>query len=433
MYNLNLNFKIVGKFCAFIFMSLLLTLNTFSQESQIITLRVVLQEGELSEEEIALFEVSNPDIHIEYINAAEFSYDIAFLLEQLPDVIRVQASDIPTLVREGSLLDITSYMDDESLISVDDLTSAANYYKVDGRYYGLPKDWSPDFSLYVYTPAFTEMGIAIPDVTTPLTYEELFELAASLTKKDGDTVTQYGFYTYFLDSTINSILLQRGLSMFNEDFSAVQLTNHPEVLEVIRAFYDMALNGTMYPYPMDGASWKDWVISGKIAILQYGYWFGGSLSPEMPIYDNLSILPAPTWDTSLPRLNTTIGPVGISILSTSQHSEEAYRFFEWYIAGDAGQARAKNGWGVPVLRSLLPLLPQESAFDQQRFAVLTDELRYSDWVLPIYPYNSIRTTFNDSWTQNIQLAMADEIDFDVFVSNLEDSINLAILSEQLDQ
>jgi multiple sugar transport system substrate-binding protein len=414
-------------------MSLLLSINTLSQDSGVVTLRIVLLEGELVEEEIALFEAANPDIRIEHIDAREFSYDMAFLLEQLPDVIRVQASDIPMLVRDGKILDITSYMGGESLISLDDLTSAANYYKVDGRYYGLPKDWSPDFSLYVYTPAFTEMGIAIPDTTTPLTYEELFELAASLTKKDGDTVTQYGFYTYFLDSAINSILLQRGLSMFNEDFSAVQLTNHPEVLEVIRAFYDMALNGTMYPYPMDGDGWGDWSISGKIAILQYGYWFGGSLSPEMPIYDNLIILPAPTWDTSLPRLNTTIGPIGISILSTSQHPEEAYRFFEWYIAGDAGQSRAKSGWGVPALQSLLPLLPQESAFDQQRFSVLTDELRYSDWVLPIYPYNSIRSTFNDSWTQNIQLAMAGEIDFDVFVSSLEDSINLAILSEQIDQ
>jgi len=79
---------------------------------------------------------------------------------------------------------------------------------------------------------------------------------------------------------------------------------------------------------------------------------------------------------------------------------------------------------------MFDLLPHDSAFDQQRLSVLKSELPYSDWVLPVYPYRSIPTTFNQSWASNIQRAIAGDIDFETFADALQDEVNLGILSEK---
>jgi multiple sugar transport system substrate-binding protein len=422
--------------------SMLLLLFSLSVEAQdiITTLRVVSLPYELSEDEIASFEEANPDIKIELLDWQTFSYDTAVALGEIPDVMRVQATDMPALVQEGLVQDLTPYFEASDRIRIDDFASATNYYRFDDHYYGLPKDWSLDFSLYVYNPAFEAAGIPIPNTEEPLTYAEVANLAQQLTMVEGETVIQYGFYTYFLERTIASILTQRDHSLFTDNYTEMHLVSHPaddemhlvdnhEALEVIHFFYDMALNDSMYPYTSSSSTWK-LIIEGQIAIFQYGYWFGGAVTEDMPIYDQLTMLPAPTWDRELPRLNTTIGPVGMVISSSTQHPDEAYRFFEWYTVGEASVERAEAGWGAPNLLSQFDLLPQDTEFDRQRLSVLQSELPYSDWILPIYPYQGIITTFSESWNRNIELARIGEVDFDIFVSNLQEAINLAILNEQ---
>lgn len=393
-----------------------------------VTLQVVLLPSELTDEEIANFEAANPNIQIELVDWSTFSFDVAIALDEVPDIMRVQATDMQQLVQDGYVLDLTSYIETSDYIRIDDLVNAVNYYRFNDRYYGLPKDWSLDFSLYVYNPAFEAAGIPIPSTIEPLTYAELADLAEQLTLTDGEITRQYGFYSPYLERAITSIFTQRNISLFNSSFSEMHLTDNPEALEIIRYFYDMALNGSMYTQTSEG--WNA-MVSGQIAIFQYGYWFGGVITEEMPIYDQLTVLPAPTWDTELPRLNTTIGPTGIAISSTTQHPEAAYRFLEWYTVGEGAIERTKQGWGAPNLVSMFDQLPHETAFDQQRLDVLQSELLYSDWVLPTYPYQSIVTTFNESWEHNIELARAGEIDFNIFASNLQEAVNLAILNELL--
>jgi len=421
--DLNRRFHVIGSIALILF---LFSISVQAQE--IITLRVVSSDSELTEAEIANFEEANPDIRIELIDWNGFSYDTAVALGEIPDILRVQATDMPQLVRDGILLDLTPYFEASDLIQIDDLANATDYYLFDGRYYGLPKDWSLDFSLYIYVPAFEAAGIPIPDTDEPLTYAELASLAQQLTIKDGNTVTQYGFYTYFLERAISSILTQRGLSLFNEDYTEMNLINNPEALEVVRYFYDMVVNDTMYA---DTDGMWGLITGGKVAIFQYGYWFGGAISEEDAVYNHLIMLPAPTWSHELPRMNTTIGPTGIAIPSLSEHPDEAYRFFEWYTVGEAGIDRTIGGWGAPVLLSMFDLLPHDTESARQRLDVLRSELPYSDWILPIYPYQSITTTFIQSWLQNIQLARTGEIDFDTFASNIQEAVNLAILDEQL--
>jgi multiple sugar transport system substrate-binding protein len=383
---------------------------------------------ELTNEEIAAFEKDNPDIRLKVVEYSQQLFELGIASDDMPDLFRVEAKQLPGLVNEGLVLDITDFMTKSKLITFDDLARAANYFVVNGRYYGLPKDWSLDFSLYVYNKAFEEAGLPLPSTTEPMTYTELAELAGKLTQRNGDTVTRPGFYSFYLERTITAILTQRGTGLFNSDSTEMQLTNNPIALEVVRYFYNMALDGRMPITPENpdiGFSFFD----GKLPITQFGYWMGALVTQDKVVYGQVTMLPAPTWDRSLPRLNTSLGPFGLALSATTKHPEEAYRFFEWYVAGQGAEARAKTGWGAPALVSMQAFLPQEMPFDRQRLEVLRSELPYSDWKLTQYPYQSISTAFNQSWAVNMELARAGKIDFDEFASNLQEEVNLAILSE----
>lgn len=394
-----------------------------------VELTVMTTRRELTDEEIAAFREDNPDIRIKVVENFPQLFELGIATGDMPDVFRVDARQIPDLVNKGLLMDITGAMAKSKRIAFDDIHSNANYYLVNGHYYGLPKDWSLDFSLYVYNQAFKEVGVPIPSTTEPMTYAELADLAGKLTKRKGGKVTRSGFFTYSPERAITAILTQRGGRLFSNDFSEILLTNNPMAREVVRYFYDMGLDGRM---PITPDSTEDFLsfFDGKLAITQYGYWMGALVTKDKVVHNQVTMLPAPTWDRSLPRLNTSVGPVGFAISANTKHPEAAYRFFEWYVAGKGAEARARTGWGVPALTSMQDLLPQKTPFDRQRLAVLRSELPYSNWKLPQINYPNIIVSFNRSWLVNMELAKAGVINFDQFLSNLQEEVGLAIQDEK---
>jgi multiple sugar transport system substrate-binding protein len=391
-----------------------------------VTIRVMTFKEELTDEQIATFEAENPDIQIERLDGQTFDVDLAVSTGDMPDVMRVGSNQIPGLVASNHLLDLTDYFETSS-IDLADISTAANYYKVDGRYYGLPKDWSPDFTIWIYKPAFEAAGVPIPEASTPLTYAELADIARKLAVRDGDIIARPGLFIFYPLSTITQILIQHDTSMFNSDFSELQLTSNPVAMEAVRFFYDLSLEGSLN---LDDSSIMEAWGEG-FPMVQFGYWYGGSIAQDSPLYGQLMMLPAPTWSHDLPQVDPTGGPAGMVISANSSHPDEAYRFFKWYIVGNSARERAVHGWGAPPLLSMFDLLPKESESDKQRFEVLNGELPYSDWQMPIYPYRTTEQAFNDSWRKNIKLAVAGEIDFETFASNLQEEVNLAILNEQM--
>lgn len=394
-----------------------------------VELVVMTTRRELTSEEVAAFQIDNPDIRIKVVENIPQLFELGIATGDMPDLFRVDARQIPDLVSKGLLLDITNAMIKSKLIAFDDIHKNANYFVVNGRYYGLPKDWSLDFSLYIYNQAFKEAGVPIPSTTEPMTYAELAELAGKLTQRKGNKVTRPGFYTYSLERAITAILTQKGTRLFNNDSSEMQLTENPIAREVVRYFYEMGLDGRMPSAPESTDNFLAF-FDGRLAITQYGYWMGALVTKDKVVHNQVTMLPAPTWDRRLPRLNTSVGPVGLALSATTKHPDAAYRFFEWYIAGKGAEARTRTGWGAPALISMQNLLPQKTPFDRQRLAVLRSELPYSDWKLPQISYRNVLTTFNRSWVANMKLAQAGKINFDEFASNLQEEVNLAIQDEK---
>lgn len=97
------------------------------------------------------------------------------------------------------------------------------------------------------------------------------------------------------------------------------------------------------------------------------------------------MLPAPIADGGK-RVSPTGGATGAIINKETKHPDEAWKVYEWFFGGKPAEDRTKSGWGLPAFKHLFPMIPQETAFDKKTYAVLQDELKYSDNSIEINPY-----------------------------------------------
>ena len=394
-----------------------------------IELGVMLPTNELSDEQVAEFEAANPDIKLVRVENDVTVLNAMLAAGTPPDIIRASAFDVPRYVQQGILLDITPYVEESAQLSFDDIAPAANYFVIDDAFYGMPKDWSPDFSLFVSNNALETAGLDIPSSTEPLTFPELADMARQLTVKEGDRVLQFGFTYDFLERQVQYFLAQQGTSLYSDDFSQVNLTDNPEAQEILFALYELAQEDVI-PNPLNPqASWPGEVfMDGNAAIVSYGYWFSGMVNgatEESPVFEAVTMVPSPVWEEGLPRYNPTWGPTGISIAADSANPDAAFRFFEWYNTGEPAVGRASSGWGVPALHSMEELMPTETSFQQAAFDQVQNEMAVADYVLPINPYYQA-SVFNSAWDTYLEDALRGTITFDEMLELMEAEINAAI-------
>ena len=67
------------------------------------------------------------------------------------------------------------------------LLAVNDYFVVKGKRYGMVKDWSPDYAIFINKSIWEEMGVPLPESpTADISYQEWRDLSSKLTKKEGD-------------------------------------------------------------------------------------------------------------------------------------------------------------------------------------------------------------------------------------------------------
>jgi multiple sugar transport system substrate-binding protein len=87
------------------------------------------------------------------------------------------------------------------------------------------------------------------------------------------------------------------------------------------------------------------------------------------------------------RLSSCYAGTGLWIAATSKNKDAAWAFMEYFIAGPPAHDRAKSGWGVPSLTSLLSEMPQTQPYQKEAYQTVQEELKYFA-PLTISPYAS---------------------------------------------
>jgi multiple sugar transport system substrate-binding protein len=394
---------------------------------------VVMHDSkELTEEQIAQFEADNPGVTIEFVDIDLTRFFAMYAAGNPPDLIRVQAPSIPPFLARRMLQDLTPYFEGSSVLKLDDLAPSNNYYRAtsptevgSGPIYGMCKDWSPDFTLYLYKQAFEDAGVPLPSDTEPLTYAEVFDLAAQLAAFEGDRTTMFGldWESGWSDRIWMNILAETGKSLYNDDYTEIQLAGNEAAREVIQPFFDIYMN-KLGESPLNPS--PDWIgadfTRGIVAILEYGYWFSAMAESDVTAGQVLFV-PAPTWTGT--RRDPTMTATGMIMAAATKVPDLAWQVFEWYNGGQPSLDRAGSGWGVPALKSQYEMMPKETEFQQNVQRVLQGELDLNTPPLQFCPYIG-EEVISNAWRTYAQQAMEGSMSFDEMLESMEFDTNQAI-------
>lgn len=393
--------------------------------------KLVLMYGadEFSDDQIKAFTDANPDIQIERLPPDDAQFKALLAAGTPPDVFRTEGRFIPNLANQKVVLDLNEYFKSSDTFRPDNLAPANAYYSYQGTIYGMPKDWSPDHSMFISNAAFEDAGLDLPSSKGALRYAEVAQLAGKLVKQDGDKTLRmgWGYETGWFVRTIQRIMAEQDERLYTPDFTAMALTSSRVAVEALRFFYDASKDNITWNPLNPSPAWSgDDFLKGLLGIVSYGYWYSGMLAaaPDSPVAGKVTMLPAPTF-YGKKRINPTAGSAGTAIAAATKNPDAAWKLFEYYNSGEPATSRAKSGWGVPALKSLYDLMPRETEFQKQVQEVLQDELQYADYLLDVNPYYE-DSVFNGSWASNLDQALRGSITFDQLVENIESACNAAI-------
>ncbi len=395
--------------------------------------------GSLGTPSIKDFEDTHPNISIEHLDVDPAKFQAMMAAGQPPDIWRTQAPLVPQWAKRGQLLNLDKYFKASDLIHPAQLTPANDYYRYKngktgvGPRYGMVKDWSPDETVWIRTDLFKRTGIHIPGPTDKWTYEDLWEIALKLKKKNKslkwilDIADSYNW----IDRHVMVQLASIGKSLYPKDFSRINLTNNPAAMEAFH--YSFRYSQHKFDLGPENANPDGWsgpgFVSGKIAMTQYGYWFLGQIidsGGSAPA--NSRLLAAPRWKGGK-HFDPTITATGWVISARTKNPDAAWEVFEWYMGGKPARDRAGIGWGVPAQKSLFDRLPTKTAVERNAKKTLLHELPSSKVTLQYNP-NLVgladNTAVASAYLKYLADAAKGKISFKSFMKKVESDTNRAI-------
>jgi len=398
-----------------------------SPAAEATTVSLMYNSGEISKEELAAFTK-------EYGHPVDFmETDLTKLFASLAagnaiDCFRIYGTNSPALVARGIPLDLTDYFSNSKKVTVDQLLPVNDLFVVNGKRYGMVKDWSPDYSIFVNKKLWGEAGVEIPDATESLPYTKWRELSSKLTKKEGDRTLVFGTDFEPNENVLFwiSTTYKKPTHLFSEDFSKVALSSNPDTLEFINFWVDWmkegGIPGAVRPFVADWSG-QDWV-QGQAATVQWGYWFSGMAQSDKVSGDDILMMRAPTWGPSYS--NPCATGCGMMVTSISKAPDVAWKMFEWFMGELPAENRAKSGWGVPGLTRLLDLMPRTEPWRQHNYDMVQSEIKNT--AVPVIQFSPYLTpdAFKATWAKFLEPTVKGQMSVNEMVSNMESEINAAI-------
>lgn len=352
-------------------------------------------EGEINKAVIDAWEQKNPEAPITLIKYDETRLNAMLAAGSPPDLVRGAGAQItPYLATRKIAKPLDDYIAKSTLFKSSDLESVNDVWKWDGttqgegQTYGLTKDWSLDMMFWYNTSVFEEVGAKAPDSANPPTYDDLLEIAKTMTKSEAGKVTRYGLFATTPDvAVLQGMLATTGVSLFNEDFKKVDFSS-PEAQKAIRWLGDVAKAKAGYtlvdPNP-DGWDWPPFS-SQRQAMASGGYWVTGIVGADTAAPGFARMAPAPLLGTQ--RVSPTTSATGHWIPEKAKNADGSFAFLEWFTAGQPAVDRAATGGGLPVIKSLRSNLPAKEAFQKAALETQQAEEKYAK-VLSFSPYATV--------------------------------------------
>ncbi len=408
---------------------------------------IMMNAGELSDDELKQYNTDHAPYKLSRLDPDQVRFYAMYAAGNPPDILRVQAPQVPELMARGITLELTPYFETSQYLKIDDLGTPVNFYRGDspldigkGKIWGMVKDWSPDCTIWVNKLIFQKAGVDVPSDTTPMTYDEVAQLAHKLNKKEGDRVLVWGFsmnagwVERYWEVWLESI----GKTLFSSDFTKFTLQDDPDAVSTVKYWYDLAKDNTIQnplspsPRGWDGPDF----LAGQMAMIEYGFWYSGMVTGTANTETGMEgenkgqaiMIPAPIWTDKGKRISTTITATGHIVPKLTKNPDATWDAFEWFSGREPAMTRAKGGWGVPALKSLYQYIPEYNEERKQIKRVLLEEMKYSDFVVRFNPFlkggepGAVGAAFATYWER----VLKGEMPFDQFIANIQKDVDTAL-------
>jgi len=279
------------------------------------------------------FTVKHPDIQVD-LKIANASVIQGVISGNGPDVILNQARTEPVnLALRGVLYNLSSFDDcDEVLKQFVD--GAEIPYMYEGNLYALPDTQSFNM-LYYRTDVFEELGLQVPK-----TWDEFKTIARVLTRRNFDVWLPYSQITDVASvnggigslSIFPTLMIQNGLSMYNEEKTATTLTSS----EVVSVFSDWVQYYTRMklPYQLD---FYNRFRTGTCPMGIASYTVYNTIKDTAKEIDGkwqMAELPGVVDENGNLNNSSSGSGTGCSILKDAEDPEAAWEFLKWWVSAD---------------------------------------------------------------------------------------------------
>ncbi|PGZ94519.1 MULTISPECIES: sugar ABC transporter substrate-binding protein [unclassified Bacillus (in: firmicutes)] len=242
---------------------------------------------------------------------------------------------------------IVQYAEGKVIVPLSDLASKDNYsldnypkslvdlYTVDGKLYGIPKDFDTT-GLWYNKKIFDEAGIPYPDNTWD--WNKLKEVAKKLTNKDKGV---YGFAALMGNQGgYYDFIWQNGGHIISDDGKSVGF-DQPEAIEALKyniSFIKEGLSPTQAQ--MTETAPSELFSSGKIAMMFDGPW----MVPEYKKNPDLNVAVVPKGK----QRAVAIHGLANVIAANTKHKDAAWKFVQFLGSKEAAEVYAKTGTVIPA-------------------------------------------------------------------------------------
>jgi multiple sugar transport system substrate-binding protein len=287
---------------------------------------------------LAEFEAAHPQIRIEaeFLTWADYwaKLEMTTGTEAGYDIIGFTSSMAAPHMAEERLLDLSELEGYDTVAARLD-PNVLNIFNWNGHQYIMPSGIVVR-SLGFRTDFFAEAGIDVIDPTTPLTLEEMIEIARLLIRTENGEVTRYAWNPN-VGEPWYMLVANRGGSFFDRFVNPTQVTiNTPEGIAGLRDLLRLFEKQVIPPWAeWRGGNWGsggiDSLMDGTIAMADIGTWnFARIRNEQLPIG---SMVYPVTLEGQTSLLYS--GANGHAINAASPHVAEAWTFLQWMTSKEA--------------------------------------------------------------------------------------------------
>lgn len=346
---------------------------------------------EMMTELVKDFEAENPDIKIklEFIPEGDYSQKLipSLATDTAPDVFQIQSGMVAKLAEAGAIQPLDETVMPADMIEKEFVPATVNGLKYNDQYYGMPTDVQT-IILFWNKALVAEAGLDAEN--GPQTWEEFFDWARKLTKREGDALVQSGWGGKGYVPELLSFIEQKGGKFYDEESGQFVFAEDAAALDAIKEYASLYKDDKVY----DTEFVKNWAgfRQGLIGMMLGHPAMIGNLPQTAPELDfGVGMIPAN--GDSRATCVTSWGYVA----SAKAPSAEATRFIEFLSSEEVEKKWTQKTGELPA-RSVL--LDDEELKQDPKVAVAIQSLE--DSFVGVVQTPALNTILSDSYTEYLK-------------------------------